>query len=170
MMQLVILVGPKGSGKSTIGTILSQVLPVCFFRVEPIFVANQVEGGLAGDALLWRGFERVEARLDELFEQHETVVIETTAAWGPYAEILRRYRERYTVRLVRLRAPLATCLDRVRTRDASEHIPVSDDRVHAINEIADRIELDWDLELDNSTPASAEAIRVAFAPLVAPRT
>jgi adenylate kinase family enzyme len=37
---VIILVGPKGSGKSFVGTLISKELGIPFVRVEPIYLAN----------------------------------------------------------------------------------------------------------------------------------
>ncbi|HUP56361.1 MAG TPA: AAA family ATPase [Bdellovibrionota bacterium] len=150
MKRLIILVGPKGSGKSTIGALLAERLPIHFFRVEPMFLENLREGGLEGDALTQRGFARIGVRIDDLFGAWPAVVIESTGAYPGFAGLLRGYREKYQVSLVRVRVPAEDCLSRVRSRDARDHIPVSDARVNEINAIAERVELDWDLEIDNS--------------------
>lgn len=45
-----------------------------------------------------------------------------------------------------------------RTRDQSLHIPVSDENLQAYNSMAARVELAWDLTLENHPPLSLEAI------------
>jgi hypothetical protein len=60
--------------------------------------------------------------------------------------------------LVRVSAPADTCAERVRSRDAAEHIPVSDERVREINRVAEGVRLAWDLEVDNAGQRSAEDV------------
>jgi shikimate kinase len=166
MKRLLILVGPKGSGKTTIGSLVARYLPIHFFRVEPVFIQNQADGALEGEALVRRGFDRVARRLDELFEEHSMVMIESTGAHPQFSELLAGYREKYELKLIRLRVPLRACEERARARDSRDHLAVSDDRLKEINAIADRLELAWDLELDNSGPATNDEILRAFEPLL----
>jgi hypothetical protein len=60
--------------------------------------------------------------------------------------------------LIKIFADLETCLDRVKRRDAANHIPISDSRVEEINQIAQHVAYDWDLIVDNSGPAPAAEI------------
>jgi shikimate kinase len=46
--MLVLLVGPKGSGKSHIGRILEQQLGVSFFHVEPLWMSYYAECQASG--------------------------------------------------------------------------------------------------------------------------
>lgn len=164
--RLVVLVGPKGSGKSTIGTMLAESAGAHFFRVEPVFLENIREGGATGDDLTRRGFQRVDAELRVRAALHPLIVIEATGAWPEFGAVLAGYRTMFNVALARIRAPLDVCRTRVRTRDTTVHIPVSDDRADAINAVAARVELDWDLDFDNGGPATREDILRAFTPLL----
>jgi hypothetical protein len=148
---LLLLVGPKGAGKTFVGGVLERHLGIAFLRIEPIFLGvMRGEPELAGIELERRGFQAVLEKLDELARSREVLCIESTGTARTFPDLLAALRRRFDVRLIRVRSPLGICLERIRTRDASVHIPVSDDRVMEINEIASRVELPWDLEIDNT--------------------
>lgn len=156
---LLLLVGPKGAGKTFIGDILERHLGLAFLRIEPIFLGIlRREPELEGIELERRGFQAVLEKLDELAHSREVLCIESTGTARTLPELLAALRRRFEVRLIRVRSPLDVCLERIRSRDASLHIPVSDDRVMEINEIAARVELPWDLEIDNSDLQEEAAI------------
>src|SRR5450755_1893861 len=69
-MTLLVLVGPKGSGKTHVGAVLEARLGVRFVRVEPIFLAlrNQVEA-----------LTEVERQVDRALAEAQVVAIESTA-------------------------------------------------------------------------------------------
>jgi shikimate kinase len=149
--RLLLLVGPKGAGKTFIGGVLEKRLGVRFLRVEPIFLENlQREPKLEGIDLDRRGFRTVLERLDELAASHPVLCIESTGTADWFPEYLAALRQRFHVLLIRVWTPLDICLQRIQARDASVHIPVSDDRVKEINERASKVDLPWDLEIDNS--------------------
>ncbi len=106
-------------------------------------------------------------QLDSELAAAPCVVIESTGASPAFPRFLATLRQEHEVLLVAVRAPLDTCLLRVRTRDQSEHIAVSDDRVAEINERAVGVQLAWDLEIDNSAPAMPADIVTAFRKLLA---
>jgi hypothetical protein len=62
--------------------------------------------------------------------------------------------------------PLEVCATWEKTRDQSLHIPVSDENLQAYNSMAARVELAWDLTLENHPPLSPEAIWAGISRLV----
>jgi shikimate kinase len=156
--SVLVLVGPKGSGKTYVGTLLGKELGLHFLRVEPIFLENMRRSHLTGTALDEEGYSRVLAAVDSVLSRESLVIIESTGASDAFPAFLQALRSRYEVTLVSIRAPLERCLERVRSRDQAMHIPVSDDRVAEINARAAAVRLEWDLEIDNGGPASAEVI------------
>jgi predicted ABC-type ATPase len=155
---VVVLVGPKGAGKTFVGALAEAELGVRFLRVEPIFLEHQRTSALAGAARDADGYAKVRVAIDDVLRREPRVVVESTGASPAFAPFLAALRSAYDVRLVAIRAPPDRCLERVRTRDASGHIPVSDDRVAEINARAAGVELPWDLEIDNGAPADVATL------------
>ncbi len=141
---LYMLIGPKGAGKSHIGTLVHRHTDIHFLRVEPIWLALQ-----PGED----GWRKVATTIDELFRVHDKVMIESLGAGEGFRGFLAALSAKYPIRLIRVTADLVTCLERVRSRDNTEHIPVSDDKVMEYNRIAAGVTYDWDLEIDNGGPA-----------------
>jgi shikimate kinase len=161
--SVLVLVGPKGAGKTHVGTLIESELGVRFLRVEPIFLENLRYSRLSGAARDAEGYAKVLAEVDSVLSGEQRVVIESTGASEAFPAFLDELRSRCEVRLVAIRAPLDRCLERVRSRDRADHIPVSDERVAEINARAAAVELPWDLELDNGGSASADAILASSA-------
>ena len=145
LKTVVILVGPKGSGKTHLGMQLDQAGALRFLRIEPIFIKVYERGGSNEE-----GYDAVFDALAGALDTVDHVAFETLAAAAEFPPLLERLREKWSVWLVRLRAPLDLCAERVATRSSAEHIAVSDEKVREYNAIADGVELDWDLELDSS--------------------
>jgi predicted ABC-type ATPase len=148
---LLLLVGLKGSGKTFIGHVLEKHLDVKFLPIEPIFLGlMRQEPDLTGVALEQRGFQRVLDTLDQLAQQHSMLCIESTGTAHTFSALMAALRQGYQVLLIQIQAPLDICIARVRNRDTSAHIPVSNHRLREINEVALQVELAWDLQIDNS--------------------
>lgn len=156
--SVLVLVGPKGSGKTYVGSLVERELGVRFLRVEPIFLQNVRSSHLTGTALDEEGYLKVLAEIDAAPSHEPRIIIESTGASDAFPAFLHALRSRYEVMLISICAPLERCLERVRSRDQALHIPVSDDRVAEINERAALVRLPWDLEIDNSGPASSDVI------------
>lgn len=149
--NLLLLVGLKGAGKTFLGGLLERRLGVKFLRIEPLFLAlMQEEPDLTGIPLEQKGFQRVIDQLDELAKVHETLCIESTGAARTFSELLAALQRGYRVLLIRVKAPLEVCAERVMSRDTAAHIPVSDDRLQEINAVAAQVNLPWNLEIDNT--------------------
>lgn len=143
------LIGPKGAGKTAIGTLIDRHTPITFIRVEPIWLSLR-----PGED----GWARVEQRIDATFQQHGQGMIESLGAGEAFHTFRDSLARNYTLKLIRVYAALDTCLARVKTRDSADHIAVSDDKVAPYNQIAASVRYDWDLEINNDTPASEQAI------------
>ena len=150
---LYMLIGPKGSGKTYIGTLVSRHTAVQFIRVEPIWL------GLPAGANGWRV---VEQTIDAAFAAHPQVMIESLGAGEGFRGFYASLASKYPVKLIRVFADLDTCLVRVKTRDSTDHIPIAEDKVEAYNRIAAQVSYDWALEIDNNGPASDRDILTAM--------
>jgi shikimate kinase len=146
---LFILIGIKGAGKTYIGSKVNKNTDIKFLRVEPIWLK------LAPGE---NGWERVENEIDKEFQQHSKVMIESLGAGEGFNSLYSSLRNKYEVKLVKVSADFDECLRRVRNRDNSDHIPVSDEKVEEYNKIAATINHKWDAVIDNNGPATDEDI------------
>ncbi len=153
---LFILIGPKGSGKTYIGTLVQEKLNIPFFRVEDVWLKNKEK--LAEEEYEKKGFELVEKEIDEKLSQTNTLVIESTGASDYFDNFLNSLSLKYFVRLIKVSTPIELCMKRIATRDHSTHIPVSDDRIEKINEKALQVQLDFDMEIDNANATDEEIV------------
>ncbi len=160
--QVLLLVGPKGAGKSTIGHLLATELGIHFLRVEPLFLAIRDDIGAAHPEFEKRGFDAVFACVRHALAAHPIVCFESTGASTLFPSFLARLRAIAQVLAVRVCASPEQYLDRVKNRDLSIHIPVSDDRVREVNAAAEQVVLPWALELNNSGPIDPSTIIAAF--------
>jgi shikimate kinase len=146
---LYILIGPKGAGKTHIGSKVHDNTTIHFLRVEPIWL--KLTPGEDGWAV-------VERTIDQLFQQQDEVMIESLGAGTGFDRLHSSLRNKYTVKLIKVATDLETCLHRVKTRDHSNHIPVSDEKVQEYNQIAARVDHPWDAIVDNNALATDEEI------------
>jgi shikimate kinase len=155
---VLLLVGPKGSGKTFIGSLIRERLGVPVLPVEPIFQENQRSSLATGPTRDAEAYAKVSAEVTRLLAEHPRVTLESTGASEAFPSFLSALRARHRVLLVSVRAPAEACLERVRTRDPTAHIDVSADAVVAINLRSASVRLAWDLELDNGGPAAPQDI------------
>ncbi len=154
---LYMLIGPKGAGKTYIGTLIARYTEIKFISVEPIWLSLQ-----PGE----NGWKKVEQVIDEAFTDHSKVMIESLGAGEEFGKFRANLEKKYTLKMIRVYTDLETCLARVKSRDRTAHIPVSDEKVEQYNRIAATVFFDWDLEINNNAPATDEEILTAIQTLL----
>lgn len=153
MKTLILLIGPKGAGKTHIGVTVERELGIPFLRVEPLWLA--LEPGEDG----WK---KVEGEIARLFETTELLMIESLGAGGGFEGMRRSLESRYRLLFVKISTGSEECLRRVRTRNHEHHIPVSDEKVVEYNNIAAQVVLPWSTIIPNDGPATVQEIRNAL--------
>lgn len=158
MRRVIVLMGPKGAGKSTIGDLLDVRLAIRFVRVEPVFLAIHDTLGSSHPDYERHGFEAVRHELLTALGQQETVSFESTGASRYFLWLIQELRRSATVLPVRVLADDGQCLARIHRRDATAHVPVSDDRIAQINRLARAVDMPWAAEIDNRGALDPDAI------------
>lgn len=150
---LYLLVGPKGSGKTHIGTLVNQHTDISFLRVEPIWLSLEIDED---------GWKKVEAAIDAAFQSHEKVMVESLGIGTGFRAYRESLTQKYSLKMIRVYADLDACFERVKNRDSADHVPVSDERVEELNQLVSAATHDWDLEINNNRPASDDEILAAI--------
>lgn len=157
--QLVVLVGPKGAGKSEIGLMIESRFNAHFVDVERIAIrVLRSMGGIIDETYARRAFEEITRAIRAIETEHATIVIETTGASEETIRFLHRLMSRYDVRLIWIRASVGTCARRIKTRNQSKQISVSDDLIRTMQARSEALNLPWDIDIDNDDERTADEI------------
>lgn len=170
---VVVLVGPKGAGKTTLGRMLERLPDVRFLEVEAIAKRLLAAmGNIIDEGYARRAFEAIAAQVALMSGAHRVIIIETTGASEETPWFFDTLRRRHELRLVRVNARAETCATRIAERDPSQQVQVSPELVRTMHERTQALKLTWDLELMNDPPLSREHVERAFASLLgsAPRS
>lgn len=162
--HIILLIGPKGSGKSLIGTLMADHSAFAFVRVETWALEVRRDRPADDPAYVSEVFGRIEAGLRETLQHTPGIVFESTGLTDAFDQMLGRLQADFRVTLVGIRASDDVCLERIRTRDASIHIPVSDHLIADINRQVREKHIPVDLEIVNEgkelSPLTAEIRQV----------
>jgi shikimate kinase len=157
--MLVVLLGPKGSGKSHIGRVVQRELGVHFFHVEPLWMAYYADCRSAGrEPSLEEGVRAVHPRLSEALATHEHVCVETTGASPEILTHLLALRPASEILIVRVNAPLELCLHRIATRDPTHQIPVDTETLEKVYRLSTSVDVGAAITLDNVALSDAEIV------------
>lgn len=164
---VILLFGPKGAGKSTIGRVLERELGGHFLEVEAI--AKRVLAaaqGVIDEAYAERALNAIVAEVERISTRHTFIVIETTGASKHTSCFIESLRRKHEVRLVRVRAEKRVCAERIARRDAARQIDVSSEMIERMHERTEAWGLPWDIELENDAPLTEEQILERLRPLL----
>jgi shikimate kinase len=157
--MFILLVGPKGSGKSHIGRTLEKHLGVLFFHVEPLWMSYYAECAAANrQPLYWEGVARLRAPILDALRTHEHVCVETTGASAEILNALLNLTDPAETLVVRVSAPLELCLERIVTRDQTYQIAMDVESIRQVHALSDVAQLQPDLTLENVQLTEAEIV------------
>lgn len=145
-----LLIGPKGSGKSYIGQLMEKHYGIRFLRVEDWALQIKRDRAVDNETYLKEVFAAIEAGVRKELELKRPVVFESTGLTGFFDSMLENLKRDYTVQTIAITTDPTICLERVRSRDQSIHINVSDAQVSEINARVFQKQIKTDFIIDNT--------------------
>ena len=158
MKTVYVLIGLKGSGKTYTGKLLSERLAIPFLRVEDIFLKLRTNSPLEDQNYITRGYENVESEIRSLLSGFDEITIESTGIANQFREMITNLKKDFDVKLIKIDTDPVLCYERVKWRNHSGHIPVSDEMLAEINKLSERVCFEYDLILNNNTTSDDELI------------
>jgi hypothetical protein len=105
--MLVLLIGPKGTGKSHIGHTLEKQLGILFFHVEPLWMNYYAECQAPGrEPVILEGIASVHPLIADAPRTHEHVCVETAGASAEIMNDLLSLTHPSNILVARISAPL----------------------------------------------------------------
>lgn len=156
--MIYLLIGQKGSGKTFLGGLLEKKFGIRFIRVEDWAKQIKKERAVENESYLNDVFDQIEKGIRQCMQEADSIVFESTGLTGYFDQMLERLKKDFTVRTVGIYAEQDVCLDRVRSRDPSMHINISDDQVDYINQQVRQRNFPTDYSIVNQHKTEAELI------------
>ena len=148
------LVGPKGAGKTHLGRLAQRELGIRFLDVEAIALTLPSSATTSTDEL----YERIARDVARALVETNEVILEVTGASPGTAGLFEGFRQRSMLRLIKITAPLETCLARVEARDSLRHLPTTPSLVREVYARSIVTDFTFDLELENPPAPELELI------------
>lgn len=148
--MLILLIGPKGSGKSYIGRVLEKHLSVHFFLVEPHWMDYYAECNAAGlQPSIAGGIARVHPLIQQAMQTHQHVCVETTGASKEILDDLLSLTRSEDTLIVRIFVPLRVCLERIAQRDQTDQIQMDIKPIREVYALSQALKIDAGLTIKN---------------------
>ena len=164
--KLLVLVGPKGSGKSHLGRMLEAEFEIRYVRIEEIWqeLKTRRSDFLSQDYIREGRALTLEALRATL--QKGSVCIEASGVADDWAEYVTALRQLAPIIFVRVTASLDACRIRARDRDHSLQVPIDLDLFEAINWQSIDVQMDWAVTLINEPFLSRAELTRHMAPIL----
>jgi shikimate kinase len=158
MKTIYLLIGQKGSGKSHIGTLLDHNFNIRFLRVENWVKAIKQERKINDESYLKEVFQTIEKGVRNELRIQNSITFESTGLTKYFDQMLESLNNDFNVITVKIKAAPELCLQRVKSRNQSIHINISDKEVKSINEAVFKKRLIADFNIDNNNKSDVELI------------
>jgi shikimate kinase len=149
--KVYILIGPKGSGKTFIGTLFRKCFHVEFVRVEDWILPMKKGRSIDNEGYIREAFQTMEAGIRKALQKTDRLAFESTGLSEHFDTLLENLKHDFRVITIRVMADPQRCLSRIHARDQSVHINVSDRDVEKINAmvISKNAETDFTIHNDD---------------------
>jgi predicted kinase len=148
-----LLIGPKGSGKSHIGSLFESKFGIKFVRVENWALEIIKDRSVNDDAYIREIFDVIEEGIREEMATYKNLVFESTGLSSHFDKMLKQLQDDFHVITIQVQADRELCLRRLKSRDQSVHVRVSDEQVGVINKLIADKEIKTDFVIDNNADA-----------------
>ena len=156
LKKIYILIGPKGSGKTYIGYLMDSAFQIQFLRVEDIALKIKKARSFDDPVYLQDVFKAIELQVRESLHSNERLVFESTGLTHQFDIMLENLKKDFNVYLIKILADPETCLIRIKQRDTSIHVNVSDDHINLINDKVAQKKFLFNAEIDNNKASKEE--------------
>ena len=153
-----LLVGPKGSGKSYIGSLIDNQFSVKFLRVEDWARSVKKDRDVFDKEYVKEVFRAIENGIRKQLDEHDKIVFESTGLSEDFDTMLHSLRSDFDVKTIGVIADDKLCLERVKSRDQSIHVNVSDEQVRKINAEVKAKGMKTDFAIRNNDKTDMELI------------
>lgn len=132
--MIYLLIGQKGSGKSFIGELMETQFGIKFIRVEDWAKNVKKDRVLTDDIYLKEVFDTIEKGIRLAKQEHSSLTFESTGLTTHFDGMLKRLKSDFELVCIGVKADPKECLERIKNRNQSIHIPVSEEQIEAIND------------------------------------
>lgn len=152
MKKIILLIGPKGSGKSYIGSLLEEKFGIKFIRVEDRAIKIKRERNINDEEYLAEVFQAIEDTINNQLKYCEMISFESLGLSNQFDKMIENLRKQHILIIIKILCDPELCIERTRSRDQSMQIIISEDQIREINAKVMTRNYKTDYEISNSLP------------------
>lgn len=164
--KLLVLVGPKGSGKSHIGRELEELFQIKYVRIEAIWqeLKERRADFLSQDYI--REGRQLTLDLIQSHLKDKHVCMEATGVADDWDEYVANLKSMADIFFIKVTCSLDECKKRALGRDQSLQVQISDTLFDDINTKAAGVQLDWAAVINNEPFISRDELSSVMQPVL----
>lgn len=164
---LLMLIGPKGAGKTHLARVIEANWRMPYLHIEPIWQQLQRERtDFASADYIAEGLTRTLDFVAQELSKHPRAILDGTGAFPAFADYLARLHALAQVCLVKVVVPAEVSLERVQSRYQREQVQMDMAAVARMNAVSAALELPWQLVLHNHPPLQPSQLIAAVQPIL----
>jgi hypothetical protein len=156
--NIIILVGPKGSGKTYIGNLVQDVYGIQYINAEKLLLEYLEKNPLIKLPLPRHGFDIEIDEIAKFFKDRFCLIYDMTGTSEYFTSVINELKTLYRVHLIKVSCPLFCCDERIKKRSVTNHFAMDMKSINDINKRAIAVKCDWDLEIINDAHSDSESI------------
>lgn len=156
--NLIILVGPKGSGKTYIGNLVNQVFGIKYINAEKLLLKYLETNPLVKLPLPRHGFDIEIDEIANSFKGRFCLIYDMTGTSEFFTSVINELKVLYRVHLIKVSCPLSCCEERIKNRSVIDHFEMDMESINEINKRAINVKCDWNHEIINDVFSVADSI------------
>ena len=151
MKNILLLIGPKGSGKSFIGSLLEKEFGIKFVRVEDWAKNIKRERNINDDGYLTEVFQVIEEGIRKALKDRDTICFESLALSDPFDRMVNNLVKDFKLITIKILCDLENCIERIQLRDQSQQIIISESQIREVNRMVTERDYKTNYKILNNT-------------------
>ena len=166
MKTVVILIGPKGAGKTTIGKLLAEKIKARFLDVEMLLMEYCSKHSVEPSEIPRHGYEIEYEEISKILSTEKMVIVESTGSSEFLVEYIKSIKLNYNLVPIKLESSYEVCLNRIRLRGNETNFEVSEKVIKNIYTKTANFNMNWAAIINTETDYDISEIGDKIAQLV----
>lgn len=152
MKNVLLLIGQKGSGKSFVGSLLEKEFGIKFIRVEDWINNIKRDRNIYDEEYITKVFQIIEDGIRKELEVSETICFESLGLSDQFDKMVENLGRQFRLTTIKILCDSEQCIERIRLRDKSVHISISDEQIREVNTMVVKRNYKTNYEIWNKIP------------------
>ena len=158
LKSVVLLIGAKGAGKTTLGELLGKRLNARFLDVERLLIEYCEKHSIHPNEIPSHGFGIEFDEIEKILSNENIVIAEATGSSEYLPQYIDNIKEKFKLVAIKIECNPEICIQRIKSRSNQNNFHVDEETISKIYTKTEAFELDWAFKLDTTNSFDIESI------------